>query len=96
MSAGFAGLALGERVTGTLAIAVAGIGTRVRRAATNMIVARLTPDRAASALGGLNFCWGIGAATWPMVVARFNPVPGMRVALLLVSSAARRMAARMA
>ena len=96
MSAGFAGLALGERVAGTLAIAVAGIGIGFVVPATNMIVARLTPNRAASALGALNFCWGIGAATWPMVVARFNPVPGVRVALLLVSTLLGAMAVRMA
>jgi fucose permease len=96
MSAGFAGLALGERMAGTAAIAVAGIGIGFVVPATNMIVARLTPNRAASALGGLNFCWGIGAATWPMVVARFNPAPGVRVALLLVSSLLGAMAVRMA
>lgn len=95
MSAGFAGLALGDRVTGTLAIAVAGIGIGFVVPATNMIVARLTPTRAASALGALNFCWGIGAATWPMVVARFTPVPGVRVALLLVASLLGAMAVRM-
>jgi MFS transporter, FHS family, glucose/mannose:H+ symporter len=96
MSAGFAGLALGERVAGTLAIAVAGIGIGFVVPATNMIVARLTPKRAASALAALNFCWGVGAATWPMVVARFNPVPGVRVALLLVSTLLGAMAVRMA
>ncbi len=96
MSAGFAGLALGGRVTGTVAMAVAGIGIGFVVPATNMIVARLTPNRAASALGALNFCWGIGAATWPMVVAWFNPVPGVRVALLLVSSLLGAMAVRMA
>ena len=55
-----------------------------------MIVARLTPDRAAAALGALNFCWGIGAATWPVIVARFNPVPGVRAALLVFGPARRR------
>ena len=96
MAAGLAGLALGERVTGTLAIAVAGVGLGFVVPTTNLIVARLTPDRAAAALGGLNFCWGIGAATWPVVVARFNPTPGVRVALLLVSVLLLAMAARMA
>ena len=96
MSAGFAGLALGERVAGTLRDCRRWIGIGFVVPATNMIVARLTPNRAASALGALNFCWGIGAATWPMVVARFNPVPGVRVALLLVSSLLGAMAVRMA
>ena len=90
MAAGLAGLALGERVTGTLAIAVAGVGLGFVVPATNLIVARLTPDRAAAALGGLNFCWGIGAATWPVIVARFNPTPGVaRRAAPRVGAAAR-------
>ena len=63
MAAGVAGLALGDRVIGTMAIAVAGIGLGCVVPTTNLIVARLAPDRAASALGALNFCWGIGAAT---------------------------------
>jgi fucose permease len=86
MATGLAGLALGERVAGTLAIAVAGIGLGFVVPATNLIVARLTPHRSAAALGALNLCWGIGAATWPVIVARFNPSPGVRVALLLASS----------
>jgi fucose permease len=96
MAIGFAGLALGERLTGTLAIAVAGVGLGLVVPTTNLIVARLTPDRAAAALGGLNLCWGIGAATWPVIVARFNPVPGVRVALLLVSVLLLAVAAWMA
>ena len=96
MAAGLAGLAIGGRVTGTLAIGVAGVGLGFVVPTTNLIVARLTPDRAAAALGGLNLCWGIGAATWPVVVARFNPTPGIRVALLLVSVLLLAMAARMA
>jgi MFS transporter, FHS family, glucose/mannose:H+ symporter len=85
MAAGLAGLALGDRVTGMLAMAVAGIGLGFVVPATNLIVARLTPQRSAAALGALNFCWGIGAATWPVIVARFNPAPGVHVALLLAS-----------
>jgi fucose permease len=95
MAAGFAGLAFGDRIIGTLAIAVAGIGLGCVVPTTNLLVARLTPDRAASALGALNFCWGIGAATWPLIIARFTPVPGVRVALLLVSFLLSAVAARM-
>ncbi len=96
MSAGLAGLALGERVAGTLAIAVAGVGLGFVVPATNLIVARLTPHRSAAALGGLNLCWGIGAATWPIIVARFSPSPGVRAALLLASSLLLAMSAAMA
>jgi FHS family glucose/mannose:H+ symporter-like MFS transporter len=96
MAAGLAGLALGERMAGTLAIAVAGIGLGFVVPATNLIVARLTPHRSAAALGALNLCWGIGAATWPVIVARFNPAPGVRAALLLASSLLLATAVRMA
>jgi fucose permease len=96
MAAGLAGLALGERMAGTLAIAVAGIGLGFVVPATNLIVARLTPHRSAAALGALNLCWGIGAATWPVIVARFNPAPGVRAALLLASSLLLATSVRMA
>ncbi len=95
MSAGLAGLALGDRIVGTIAIAVAGIGLGCVVPTTNLLVARLAPERAASALGALNFCWGIGAATWPVIIARFTPVPGVRVALLLASFLLMAVAARM-
>jgi len=96
MAAGLAGLAMGDRAAGTLAVALAGVGLGFVVPATNLIVARLTPHRAAAALGGLNFCWGIGAATWPVIVARFNPAPGVRWALLLASLLLGAVAMRMA
>ena len=95
MAAGFAGLAVGDRILGTIAIAVAGIGLGCVVPTTNLLVARLAPERAASALGALNFCWGIGAATWPMIIARFTPVPGVRLALLLAAFLLLVVAARM-
>jgi len=96
MAAGLAGLAMGDRAIGTLAIALAGVGLGFVVPATNLIVARLTPHRSAAALGALNFCWGIGAATWPVIVARFNPAPGVRWALLLASLLLFATAIRMA
>lgn len=95
MALGFAGLAVGDRVVGTIAIAVAGIGLGCVVPTTNLLVARLTPERAASALGALNFCWGIGAATWPVIIARFTPTPGVHVALLLAALLLMAVAARM-
>jgi FHS family glucose/mannose:H+ symporter-like MFS transporter len=96
MATGLAGLALGEREVGTLAIGVAGVGLGFVVPTTNLLVARLTPEHAAAALGAVNFCWGIGAATWPVVVARFNPAPGVPIALLFVSTLLLLVAARMA
>ena len=96
MSAALAGLALGDRLIGTLAIALAGVGLGFVVPATNLMVARLMPHRAAAALGALNLCWGIGAATWPMIVARFNPAPGVGVALLFAAFLLLATSARMA
>jgi fucose permease len=95
MAAGLAGLALGGRLMGTLAIALAGIGLGCVVPTTNLLVARLAPERAASALGALNFCWGIGAATWPVIIARFTPVPGVHMALLVAALLHLAVAARM-
>jgi MFS transporter, FHS family, glucose/mannose:H+ symporter len=86
MACGFAGLAVGDRVIGTLAIALAGVGLGFVVPPTNFIVARLTPERAAAALGALNLCWGIGAAGWPAIVAQFNPTPGVAGALLVAAA----------
>jgi FHS family glucose/mannose:H+ symporter-like MFS transporter len=96
MATGLAGLALGNREVGTLAIGVAGVGLGFVVPTTNLLVARLTPEHAAASLGAVNFCWGIGAATWPVVVARFNPAPGVPIALIFVSTLLLLVAARMA
>ena len=96
MATGLAGLALGDREVGTLAIGVAGVGLGFVVPTTNLLVARLTPEHAAAALGAVNFCWGLGAATWPVVVARFNPAPGVPIALIFVSTLLLLVAARMA
>ena len=95
MAAGLAGLAFGDRLVGTSAMAVAGIGLGFVVPATNLMVARLTPAHAAAALGAVNLCWGIGAATWPIIVGRFNPVPGVHVALLVAAVLHLAVAARM-
>ena len=86
MAAGLVGLAFGDRLIGTSAMAIAGIGLGFVVPATNLMVARLTPAHAAAALGAVNLCWGIGAATWPIIVGRFNPVPGVHFALVALPS----------
>ena len=95
MAAGLAGLAFGDRLVGTSAMAIAGIGLGFVVPATNLMVARLTPAHAAAALGAVNLCWGLGAATWPIIVGRFNPVPGVHVALLVAAVLHLAVAARM-
>jgi fucose permease len=96
MATGLVGLAFGDRLVGTSAMAVAGVGLGFVVPATNLMVARLTPAHAAAALGAVNLCWGIGAATWPIIVARFNPLPGVHVALLVAAVLHVAVAARMA
>ena len=95
MAAGLTGLAFGDRLVGTSAMAVAGVGLGFVVPATNLMVARLTPAHAAAALGAVNLCWGLGAATWPIIVGRFNPVPGVHVALLVAAVLHLAVAARM-
>ena len=39
---------------------------------TNIAIAAIQPDRAASALSLVNVSWGIGAVIWPMAVRSFG------------------------
>jgi len=84
MGAGLAGLALGGHAAGVAGMCVTGVGLGLVIPTTNLIVARLAPERSAAALGALNLCWGIGAALWPLLVALSTPIPGVRAAMLMV------------
>ena len=73
----------------------AGVGMGCVIPPTNLLVARGRRERAASALGGLNFAWGIGAALWPLIVSlavrfwRDTPARSSTLALLCAVVAAR-------
>ena len=76
MAVGYALMGLGlvtmtasARAVGIAGIAAAGVGLGCVIPLTNLMAARLTPARAAGALGAVNLCWGLGAALWPLIVA---------------------------
>ena len=69
MAAGLATMAASGRAAGVVGIAAAGVGLGCVIPLTNLMAARLSPARAAAALGAVNLCWGLGAAMWPLVVA---------------------------
>lgn len=92
MAIGLLTMALGDKVVGTIAIAVAGLGFGFVSPLTNLTSARLSPMRAAGALGAVNLCWGFGAAMWPLIVATSDTRWGIRSAVMLVSAAIVAMA----
>ena len=92
MSIGLLTMAIGDKVVGTIAIAIAGLGFGFVSPLTNLTSARLSPMRAAGALGAVNLCWGFGAAMWPLIVATSDSRWGIRSALMFVSAAIVAMA----
>jgi fucose permease len=92
MAIGLLTMAMGDKVVGTIAIAVAGLGFGFVSPLTNLTSARLSPMRAAGALGAVNLCWGFGAAMWPLIVATSDSRWGIRSALMFVSAAIVAMA----
>jgi fucose permease len=85
MALGMVGLATAGRGVGSVSVAIAGLGLGFVIPTTNLMSARLTPHRAAAALGAVNLCWGLGAAIWPLIVATFLDRAGIRAALLAVA-----------
>lgn len=70
MAFGLAGLTLGwPAVRGT--VAVLGLGLGLSIPATNVLIARLHPERRGAALSSLNLMWGVGAAGCPLLFAAF-------------------------
>ena len=92
MSIGLLTMALSDKAVGTMAIAVAGLGFGFISPLTNLTSARLSPMRAAGALGAVNLCWGFGAAMWPLIVASSDRRWGIGAALMFVSASIAAMA----
>ena len=69
MGLGLVTMTASARAVGVAGIAAAGVGLGCVIPLTNLMAARLTPARAAGALGAVNLCWGLGAAMWPLIVA---------------------------
>jgi MFS transporter, FHS family, glucose/mannose:H+ symporter len=69
MSVGTFTLSIAGYLPGVIGICAAGLGMGFVIPTTNLLVAKLQPDRAAAALSAVNLAWGAGAAVWPIVVA---------------------------
>jgi MFS transporter, FHS family, glucose/mannose:H+ symporter len=87
MAIGLAAMAAGGFHAGIAGMAISGLGLGFVIPTTNLMAARLEPERAAAALGAVNLCWGFGAAIWPLLVAFFTGRAGLAVGLSIVSLA---------
>jgi MFS transporter, FHS family, glucose/mannose:H+ symporter len=72
---GLCGLGLGGPAA-CVAMAVIGFGLGLSITSTNVLVARMNPDRRGAALNHVNLMWGIGAAACPLLFAALHPVGG--------------------
>jgi FHS family glucose/mannose:H+ symporter-like MFS transporter len=86
MAIGLMMMAVSGREAGIVGIATAGLGLGCVSPLTNLMAARLTPARAAAALGAVNLCWGLGAASWPLAAAVSVNRGGLQPALAIVSA----------
>lgn len=85
MAIGLAAVAAGSFPAGIAGMALSGLGLGFVIPTTNLMAARLAPQRAAAALGAVNLCWGFGAAIWPLLVAAFTSRAGLAIGLSVVS-----------
>jgi fucose permease len=93
MAAGVTAVAAGGHVIGAIGMAIAGLGLGFVIPTTNLMSARLAPERSAAALGAVNLCWGIGAAIWPIAVTVSSARGAIPAALFAVSALLVAMAA---
>jgi MFS transporter, FHS family, glucose/mannose:H+ symporter len=84
MAAGLLGLGTGGHAIGSASIGIAGLGLGFIIPTTNLMSARLSPHRAAAALGAVNLCWGLGAALWPLMIVLFVDRASIQAALFVV------------
>ena len=85
MTFGTATLMVSTYAWAIAAIFCNGLGTGLATPATNLLVARTTADRRASALNLLNFFWSAGAMVCPFLVAAFQSEGRIQVFLLLLA-----------
>jgi MFS transporter, FHS family, glucose/mannose:H+ symporter len=82
MAAGTFALSIAGYLPGVTGICAAGLGMGFVIPTTNLLIAKLQPDRAAAALSAVNLAWGAGAAVWPIVVATAARAAGPSWALV--------------
>ncbi len=96
LAAGTFTIGISPHAIGIVATVVYGLGLGFVLPLTNMSVAAIRPDRAASALSLVNVSWGIGAVIWPMAVRSFGtpasvavPMAGLAIACLMMAITCR-------
>jgi MFS transporter, FHS family, glucose/mannose:H+ symporter len=72
-------IGLASHAIGVGATVIYGLGLGFVLPLTNIAIAALRPDRAASALSLVNVSWGVGAVIWPMIVRSFGTVDSVAV-----------------
>jgi fucose permease len=98
LAAGTVTIGIAPHAIGVVATIVYGLGLGFVLPLTNIAIAAIHPDRAASALSLVNVSWGVGAVIWPMVVRSFGTVESVAVpmAALGISCALMGIACRLA
>jgi len=96
LAAGTATIGVAPHAIGVVATVVYGLGLGFVLPLTNMSVAAIRPDRAASALSLVNVSWGLGAVIWPMAVRSFAtpesvavPMAGLAIACAMMAITCR-------
>jgi fucose permease len=92
LAAGTATIGVAPHAIGVVATVVYGLGLGFVLPLTNMSVAAIRPDRAASALSLVNVSWGLGAVIWPMAVRSFATPEGVAVPMAGLAIACAMMA----
>jgi MFS transporter, FHS family, glucose/mannose:H+ symporter len=72
-------IGLASHSIGVVATVIYGLGLGFVLPLTNIAIAALRPNRAASALSLVNVSWGVGAVIWPMIVRSFGTVDSVAV-----------------
>ncbi len=96
LAAGTVTIGIAPHAIGVVATVVYGLGLGFVLPLTNMSVAAIRPDRAASALSLVNVSWGLGAVIWPMAVRSFAtaesvavPMAGLAIACAMMAITCR-------
>ncbi|HXZ80426.1 MAG TPA: MFS transporter [Terriglobales bacterium] len=87
MAAGVALLSSSQWIVGVGAVCCYGVGLGFALPSTNLFVAQLIPEGRAAALNLLNFFWGVGAVSAPLMIGLLLKPIGLTGLLLLLAFA---------
>jgi MFS transporter, FHS family, glucose/mannose:H+ symporter len=86
MAASLICLSLSNWAAGLLAIFCCGVSLGLTNPTINLLVAEIHQERRAAAINLVNFAWGVGAATGPLLVAALGSDGRMGLPLLLLAA----------